>query len=66
MTRPIDEAAKAADAAINGADKYLNQATTGIQAAQRQTQGWLRRNVWGVVGVAVVLAVVAVLALRFG
>ena len=37
---------------------YANQATAGIQVAQKDAQGWLRRNVWGVLGAAVVLALI--------
>ena len=40
------------------AGKYANQATIGIQVAQKDAQGWLRRNVWGILGAAVVLALV--------
>ena len=38
--------------------KFANQATAGIQVAQKDAQGWLRRNVWGILGAAVVLALV--------
>ena len=48
------------------AGKFAGQATAGIGALEATSQGWLRRNVWGVLGAAVMLAVVAVLALRFG
>ena len=40
------------------AGKYANQATIGIQVAQKDAQGWLRRNVWGLLGAAVVLALI--------
>lgn len=52
------DAMKAADAALTDASRYANQATIGIQAAQKDAQGWLRRNVWGLLGAAVVLAVI--------
>ena len=43
-----------------GADvnKYANQATIGAKQAEVQAQGWLRRNVWAVLGAAVVLALI--------
>ena len=41
------------------AGKYANQATIGVQKDVGQAQGWLRRNVWGLLGVAVVLALIA-------
>lgn len=53
------DAAKAADAALADAGKYANQATIGARQVETQAQGWLRRNVWGVLGAAVVLALIA-------
>ena len=55
-----------AEAAARGAvgtvaadvNKYANQATIGAKQAEAQAQGWLRRNVWGVLGAAVVLALI--------
>ena len=55
-----------AEAAVRGAvgtvqadaGKYANQATIGAKQAEAQAQGWLRRNVWGVLGAAVVLALI--------
>ena len=41
------------------AGKYANQATIGAKQAEAQAQGWLRRNVWGILGAAVVLALIA-------
>ena len=40
------------------AGKYANQATIGAKQAEAQAQGWLRRNVWGVLGAALVLALI--------
>ena len=62
MADPIKQAeqaaTQAADAALAQASKYAGQATAGIEVAQHDAQGWLRRNVWGVLGAAVVLAVI--------
>ena len=52
------DATKAADAALADASRYAGQATAGIQVAEERAQGWLRRNVWGLLGVAVVFAVI--------
>ena len=46
--------------------KYANQATIGVQRDVGQAQGWLRRNVWGVLGAAVAAVIVAVLVAYFG
>ena len=40
------------------AGKFAGQATAGISALETTSQGWLRRNVWGVLGAAVVLALI--------
>ena len=40
------------------AGKFANQATIGVQKDVGQAQGWLRRNVWGGLGAAVVLALI--------
>ena len=64
-----NDATNAADAALARASKlagtvgadasrYANQATIGMQKDVTQAQGWLRRNVWGVLGAAVVLALI--------
>ena len=55
-----------AEAAVRGAvgtaqadvGKYANQATIGVQKDVAQAQGWLRHYVWGILGAAVVLALV--------
>ena len=54
----LARASKLAGTVTADAGKYANQATIGAKQAEAQAQGWLRRNVWGVLGAAVVLALV--------
>ena len=46
--------------------RAAGEATTAAYQGEQQTQGFLRRNVWALLGICVGLALVAVLALRFG
>lgn len=56
------DATKAADAALTRASKYAGQATAAAQADIKVSQGFLRRNVWALVAIAVVA--IALLAWR--
>ena len=62
----LKAATQAVDTALTDAGRYANQATAGIQVARRDAQGFLRRNVWALLGVAVLAVVVAVLVTHFG
>ena len=53
------DATRAADAALAQASKFAGQATAGIEVAQTDARGWLRRNVWGLLGAVIVLALIA-------
>ncbi len=53
-------------AGLGAAGRYANQATIGAQQAEVQTQGFLRRNVFAVVSIAVVLLAVAAFAVLHG
>lgn len=63
------DATNAADAALAdasklagtiGADasKYANQATVGLQASEKTVFGWVKEHLWGVIGAAIILAVI--------
>ena len=54
----LARASKLAGTVTADAGKFANQATIGVQKDVGQAQGWLRRNVWGVLGAAVVLALI--------
>lgn len=63
-TRLIDAAVKSMQVDAAAARKAAGQATAAAKADAAIARGWLRRNIWGVAGAAVILALIllAVLA----
>lgn len=63
----MSDLSKAGDAIKQAAVTSVNQAEAAAGAAVKTgvtaSQGWLRRNVWGVVGVAAVALIIAGLVL---
>lgn len=69
IKKAANDATKAADAALADASKlagtvsadaskYANQATIGMQASEKTVFDFAREHVWGVIGAAIILAVI--------
>ena len=63
----MNDATKSMDAVLTAVGKdaaavrqAAGQAKAAAQVEMRQAQGWLRRHVWALLGVAVALAAIAV------
>lgn len=59
VVKQVAAEAASVQAGAEAAVKAAGVATAAAQADVATARGWLRRNVWGVLGAAVVLALVA-------